>query len=179
MKKSTQILASVCCVIMLHSCATKIPFTQAIREKYQISDEELKHLQFYISHDVVLSRVSQDEKTKTLEDGTLKITTGKEYDEVLLKSGTPGVVENVLDEKRIAVSFEAGENKYIVFGDPNDRKGNYTLLAAEWKNNRGILKYGNQEYYANQGASNVYLMFKMRSLNKIKGQTKIVKGRRL
>lgn len=178
MKKLT-FLSFIALVILLQSCAPRIPFTQAIREQYQLSENELKQLQFYASHDIVLTRVEEDAKSKTTEDGKLKITTGKEYDQVLIKAGTPGVVEKVVDNQRIAISFEDGNNKYIVFGDPDNRKSNYTMLAPDWKNNRAILVYGGNEYYANKGASNTFVKFKMNKLNKIKRKTTIAKGRKL
>jgi hypothetical protein len=176
--KTIQILVAVG-ALALSSCATKVPFTQAVREKYQLTDDELKQLQFYASHDIVLTRNEKGEKSKTTEDGKLKITTGQEYEQVLIKKGTPGVVEKVVDSKRIAVSFESDGARFIVFGDPNDKKGNYTLLSPEWKDNRAVLKYGAEEYYANQGASNIYVMFKMNRLNKIKKETRVAKGRKL
>lgn len=166
-------------LVLLSSCAAKVPFTQAIREKYQLTDEEIKQLQFYASHDIILTHNEKGEKTKETEDGKLKITTGQEYEQVLIKRGTPGVVEQVVDKNKVSVSFEAGNGKFLVFGDAADSKGNYTLLAPDWKNNRAVLKYGGEEYTANQGVSNIYIMFKMNRLNKIKKETRIAKGRKL
>ncbi len=162
----------------LTSCASRIPFTQAVRENYQLNENELKQLQFYVSHDITLSRVENDEKSKSTTDGKLIIKSGQEFNQILIKAGTPGIVEKVIDDKRIAVSFESPD-KIIVFGDPYDRKGNYTLLAADWKNNKGVLKYGENEYFVNQGAANIYLMFKMSRLNQIKKEVRIAKGRKL
>ncbi len=163
---------------LIQSCAPRIPFTQTIREQYDLSENELKLLQFYNSNDIVLTRVEEDKKTKKTQDGTLKITTGKAYDQVIIKAGTPGVLEKSVDNQRIGISFE-DDGKYLVFGDPNNRKANYTLLAPKWENNRAVLLYGGNEYYANQGASNIYLKFKMSKLNKIKRQTRVAKGRKL
>lgn len=175
----THVILAGLALTLWSACSPKIPFTQAIREKYQLTDDELRQLQFYTSHDIVLTHAEKGEKTKTTEDGKLKITTGQEYDQVLIKKGTPGVVEKVVDSKRIAISFETENDKFIVFGDPYDNKGNYTLLAPKWENNRAMLNYGSEEYYAGQGASNIYIMFKMNRLNKIKKQTRVAKGRKL
>jgi hypothetical protein len=175
----THIILPSLALLLWTSCASKIPFTQAIREKYQLTDDELRQLQFYASHDIILTHSEKAEKSKETEDGKLKIISGQEYEQVLIKKGTPGVVEKVVDSKRLAVSFETDGEKFIVFGDPYDNKGNYTLLAPNWENNRAVLKYGNEDYYAGQGASNIYIMFKMNRLNKIKKQTRVAKGRKL
>ncbi len=162
---------------VLEGCAPRVPFTGEIRNKYNLSEAELKQLQFYNSHDITLSQVSEEAKTKQTQDGELKITTGKSYDEVLIKAGTRGVVEKVIDQNRIAVSFEPGS--YIIFGDPDHKNYNYTLLAADWRNNRGVLNYGGKEYYANRGAANIYLKFKLSKLNKVQRKSRVVKGRKL
>jgi len=175
--KTTYFTLTIALGIFLQSCAPKVPFTGEIRKKYQLTSDELRQLQFYVSHDIILTRTSEEAKTKTTEDGQLKIVGGKAYDEVFIKAGTPGVIEKVIDQNRIGVSFENG--KYIVFGDPENSGRNYTMLAAEWKNNRGVLMYGEQEYYANRGASNIFLNFKMNKLNKIQKESRVVKGRKL
>lgn len=176
MKNSSLILIAVF-GILIQSCAPKIPFSGEIRSKYKLTDDELKQLQFYVSHDIILTRTEAQEKSKKTEDGQLKIEEGRSSEEVVIKAGTPGVVEKIIDQNRIAVSFEDG--KYIVFGDPESKNRNYTLLAADWRNNRGVLMYGSEEFYANQGAANIFLTFKLSKLNKVQKNSRIVKGKKL
>ncbi len=163
--------------IFLQSCAPRLPFTSEVRQQYKLTEDELKQLQFYISHDIILTKNAETVSSKTTEDGTLKIRKGQSTDQVIIKAGTPGIVEKVIDKNRIAVSFEQG--KYLVFGDPDGNRGNYTFLAANWRSNRGVLKYGEEEMYANRGAANTFIKFKMSKLNKIQKKTRVAKGRKL
>ncbi|RMG79117.1 MAG: hypothetical protein D6707_08720 [Bacteroidetes bacterium] len=162
---------------LLSSCAPKIPFTQAIREQYKLTDDEIKQLQFYVSGDIVLQSVDEIAKGKTTQDGELVIVDGKTVEQVFIKQYTPGVAEKIIDDKKIGVSFEPG--KYLVFGDATDNKGPYRLLAAEWVNRRGKVKYGDKYYYTTPGSSNVYLLFKMKKLNKLRKKQHVVKGRKV
>jgi hypothetical protein len=161
------------------SCATRIPFTQAIKEQYQLNEEDMKKIQFYASSDIVLQRGEVTDKSVGTDQGKLKVTDGKSVEEVLIRAGTPGVVEKVIDANRVAVSFENKEGAFIIFGDPYDKKGRYTLLAADWENNRGKLEYMGKTYYAAQGTSNVYLTFYLQKLNKYKKQQHVATGKKL
>lgn len=164
---------------MLSSCAPRVPFTQATKEQYRLTESDLKQIQFYASHDIVLQRAETDQSGKETTEGTLILTEGKSVEQVLIRAGTPGIVDKVIDDNRMMVSFEDGADKGLVFGDPFDKKGKYTMLAAEWKNNRGVLDYGGKTWFAAPGASNVYLTFKMKRLRKFRKDSRVVKGRRL
>lgn len=165
--------------LMMNSCAPLIPFTQDVRETEKLSDDEMKKIQFYVSHDIVLQRGEKGEKGKEISEGTLMTKDEKSVEQVIIKSGTPGIVDRILDGNRVAVRFEEGEEKYLVFGDPN-KQGRYTLLAGEWdKNNRGKLQYGGKTYYTGSGAANVYLTFRMKNLYQFKKDQKVVKGMKL
>lgn len=163
----------------LNSCAPRIPFSQEVIVTEKLSAEELKKIQFYNSHDVVLQRGTEGEKGKEISEGTLKTTDEKSVERVIIRAGTPGIVERVMDGSRLAVRFEEGEEKYLVFGDPT-KQGRYTLLASEWdSNNRGKLQYGGKTYSTGAGAANVYLTFRMKNLYQFKKDQKVVKGMKL
>ena len=177
MKQVTILLIGT--AILFTSCAPRIPFTQKIREQYRLTDEEIKSIQFYASHDIVLQRGESSGKSKETTEGTLTVTNSKSVDQVLIKAGTPGIVEQVVDQNKVMVSFEDGGNKTIIFGDPFDNKGSYKLLAANWKNNRGSLTYNGKEYVTSASASNTYITFKMKKLNKFMKDEHVAKGRKL
>jgi len=178
MKKSVIILFGI--VLIVTSCAPRIPFTQTLREQYKLKDNELRSLQFYASHNIVLNRGERSDKEQTTEEGTLTIKSGNYVEQVIIKAGTPGVVEKVLDRNRIAVSFEIGENKYLEFGATNPKvNSRYTLLAPKWVNNKGEIQYGGKTYYSSSGSGNVYLMFKMRKLHRYSKEQRVVKGRKI
>lgn len=165
--------------VLFGACAQRIPFTQEVREKEKLSEEEIKKIQFYPSHDIVLQRGEAGEKGKEISEGTLMTKDEKSVEQVIIKAGTPGIADRVLDGNRISVRFEEGEGKFLVFGDPTNQ-GRYTLLAGEWdKNNRGKLQYGGKTYFTTQGAANVYLTFRMKNLYQFKKNQTVVKGMKL
>ena len=165
--------------LIMSSCAPLIPFSQDVRDKEKLSDEEMKKIQFYASSEIVLQRGEKGEKGKEITEGKLTTTDEKSVEQVIIKAGTPGIVDHILDAGRVAVRFEPGEGQFLIFGDPN-KQGRYTLLAGEWdKNNRGKLEYGGKTYFTMSGAANVYLTFRMKNLYQFKKNQKVVKGMKL
>jgi len=178
MTKSVILLCGV--ILFVTSCAPRIPFTQALREQYKLKERELKSLQFYASHNIVLNRGERSDNKQSTEEGTLTIQSGNFVEQVIIKAGTPGIVEKVIDRNRIAVSFEVGENKYLEFGATNPKvNSRYTLLAPKWVNNKGEIQYGGKPYYSASGSGNVHLLFKMRKLHKYSKEQRVVKGRKI
>lgn len=165
--------------LLYTACAPRIPFSQTLRDQHKLTNEELKNIQFFVSHDIVLYRGEKSEQGKETTQGTLTIKDDKSVEQVIIKAGTPGLVEQVIDGQRIAVGFEEGEGKYLVFGDPA-KKGKYSLLAAEWdSNNRGKVEYGGKTYYTNPGASNIFITFQMKHLSRFRQQQQVAKGKKL
>ncbi len=177
MKHSLIILTAIS--LSLYGCSPKVPFTQEIRQKYNLSEIELKGLQFYTSHDIVLRRGETSPNEKITQDGTLKVQDGKKVEEIVIKAGTPGVIDQVIDGNRLTIRFEDGANKYIVFGDMSNRNGYYTLMALDWNSGRGKVNYGEKTYFSNSGSAGIYLKFKMKELRRYEKEQKVVKGIKL
>ncbi len=92
---------------LLAGCASRIPFTHELRHQHRLSDEEIKQLQFYVSHTVTL-RSEVDMRGRRITDGhKLVLTSGKWVEEVVIEDETPGVAVAVGPES-IAISFEHG-----------------------------------------------------------------------
>ena len=101
-------------------------------------------------------------------------------EQVIIKAGTPGIVEKVIDNNRIAVSFEVGDNTSIIFGAPSPKNNErYTLLAPEWSNGKGKLQYKGKTYYTVEGSAGIHLLFKIRKLNNYEKEQRVVKGRKI
>jgi hypothetical protein len=176
------ILAAVC--FILASCASRIPFTQEVRQEYRLTDTELKSIQFYISDDVVLHRDVTDSKEVGTDRGTLKVKSGRTIEEVFIKAYTPCVVQSVMD-KKLVLSFGDGPNELLVFGDISDqgvrfRRGHYyAMLAAEFRDGRDVVEFDGKEFYVADPGHPVFLLFKMESIREFQRNTKTVKGKRL
>ena len=176
--KKTAVLLLMPWLVMIISCSPKVPFTQGIREKYKLNESELKAIQFYTSDVIVLKRGEVSEKEKETKEGTLTIKGGNKVEEVVIKAGTPCVIEQVYDGNRVSVSFEEGKNKYLVFGSLHSRNGLYTLQVLN-ENGKQTINYGEKLYYASTGSEQVFLVFKIKSLNKFELNQQVVKGKKV
>lgn len=167
-------------VASLYACSSSIPFTNDDKVKYNLTEDKLKKLQFFVSRDIVLQRGERsDEAQEFDQDGKLIVSSSASLDEIYIKEGTPGVVVKVLDGNRLAVSFDAtDDNKYLVFGDPNNR-GRYNLMGAEWNNGKGKINYGGKVYYVMPGGAGAYLKYKMKKVSENRKSQSAVKGRKV
>lgn len=167
-------------VASLYACSSSIPFTNDDKIKYNLTEDKLKKLQFFVSRDIVLQRGERsDEAQEFDQDGKLIVSSSASLDEIYVKEGTPGVVVKVMDENRLAVSFDAtDDNKYLVFGDPNNR-GRYNLMGAEWNNGKGKINYGGKVYYVMPGGAGAYLKYKMKKVSENRKSQSAVKGRKV
>lgn len=172
-----KILGLVAIVILFASCSPKIPLTNELRKKYGIKDQHLSSLQFYNSAPIQLYRVSSDGANKIV-DGELVITSDREEDRVLIPEGTPGLYEKSVGTNKIAVSFEVGDGRFLIFG-PQGKAGRYLLQAEEWIKQNGKLTYAGQTYYASPASANAYLLLKQKKLTRYKKSERIAKGRKL
>ncbi|HIA35867.1 MAG TPA: hypothetical protein EYM84_04620 [Flavobacteriales bacterium] len=164
----------------LLSCAPKIPFTQSIRDEHNLKDADLKALQFYNSHDIVLNRAEKSDAEQETVEGTLTIKTGQSVEQIIIKEGTPGLVQSVPGENKLRVSFEVGDNAGLMFGAANSKVNErYSLMAPSWNGNRGKIQYNGQTYYTSRNSGDTYLRFKMRRLNKYIKKQRVVKGRKI
>ena len=166
--------------LILSSCSPKIPFTQSIREQYKLQEKDLKVLQFYNSHEIVLNRAQRSAQEQEAVEGTLTITNDRSLEQIVIKIGTPGVVLQVPGTTTMGVSFEVGDGTTLVFGTSvkgdNER---YSLMAPEWENNRGKIQYAGKTYYTSRGSGDTHLLFKMQRLSKYIKKARVVKGRKI
>jgi hypothetical protein len=164
---------------LVSSCSPKIPFTQSIREQYKLTPEELRGIQFYVSDQVVLRRAESNTAQKTTEEGRLIIESGKSIEQFTIRNGTRGALERVPDGKNLMISFEEGAERQLVFGSGQSRSGYYSLQALSWEDGRGLINYAGQSWYATEQSRNAILLFKMKSIRKLRVDTKVAKGKRV
>lgn len=103
-------LLGVLCATVLTAtgCASQVPFTHELRTQHDLSQDDLEHLQFYVSHDITLRRELRT-KERTIDDGRLRLHAGKQVEEVVIEEGTPGVAVAV-GPSAIVVSFDDDSN---------------------------------------------------------------------
>lgn len=173
------LLAVLIFSLTIAGCSPKIPFTQSIRSRHDLKENELKNIQFYVSHPIVLKRGERDEKEKETSDGTLTVKSGKSIDEIVIKAGTPCLVDKVIDGEKIAVSFEDDGKRTLVFGKDKNYYNRYTLQTLEREDGRRVVSYGDKMYMASTFGQDVFLIFKMKSLSRLDVNQTVVKGKKL
>lgn len=101
------LVLSALALTMLGGCASYIPFTHELRTEHGLTDEEVKNLQFYVSHDITLRREVESGGRKVTPGHKLLLISGKQIEEVVIGAKTPGVAVKV-GPRAIAVSFQPG-----------------------------------------------------------------------
>lgn len=164
---------SIIIALLFASCNTgKVPFNQSVRNG--LSETSLKKVQFYTSGEIVLYKTKEDGEA-SVSDGIVLIQNKKDCEKIVIPSGTPCILERVIDDKKLLFSFEVGDGKFIAFGTGNGES--YSLLAKEWEGTSGSLKYGNKIYNTQSGE--IYLNIKLRKLNRLKSRERIIKGKKI
>lgn len=86
-----------------------IAFTHELREQQGLTNEELKNLQWYVSHRVTLRRELGSGGRQVTGTHKLLVVSGKNIEEVVIEEHTPGIALNIT-EGTITVSFEQGSS---------------------------------------------------------------------
>lgn len=165
-------LATIC--IFFSSCHQWVPYSAKVQEKYALTENDLQGIQFYLSHPITLYKASSDGDAST-EDGKLKVFSDGQMERVVLRAGTKGVYVSGT-KFQMAVSFEIGEGRYLIFGS-NTMDDAFRLQAKEWLDKQGVLEYAGTEYIAQEGAGKAYLLIKMKKLREVQHQHRVVSGR--
>lgn len=103
-----KLIITIFVIITLAACSPQyIRFTQSLRNKVNLSDEELKQLQFYVCPDLLIQRSVLSGESNISKRGKLIIKSGRQVHEILIPKLTPGLVMYSKDG-HIGVSFERG-----------------------------------------------------------------------
>ena len=136
--------------IGLTACAStsgvnRLAFGEYLRDGYQLSDRELRALQYYVSDDIHLRRIVES-GNRSIGRGILLERNARVVDEILIQAGTPGIAVGVGNDW-VAVSFEPGSYLYFssrndgvhVVGDPGRPGDLYYLWATDWMQGTGVV----------------------------------------
>ena len=131
---------AICC-FFINSCSPSLStFSEKLYEDGDWSEKELKDIQFYTSDNIVLQRQIKSGQSKIV-DGEIKIVNGRKVEEIIIRKGTPGVFVKKTNEKDMAISFESGKDKFLIFGPNKKIGGRYAVKANDWKRNKGKVNY--------------------------------------
>lgn len=159
------------------SCSPRLSvFTDEIYRSGNWSERELKKIQFYVSNDIVLQR-RLGRTTSKIEGGRIRIIDGSEWEEIVIKAGTPGVYVFSPGQDRLAISFES-DNRFLVFG-PKSRTGEFVLLASKWERDRGFVQYGEHLYETPASSAYSFLQVDAKFVNQSRTRSRVAKGRQV
>lgn len=161
--------------VVLSSCATKRPFTDEIRKEYNMTDDVLKKIQFFTSEDITLYRASSESGVEIV-NGEVVLSSANTEDRIVIPRGTKGVFEKSMGSSKVAIRFELGDGRFLVFGGEGNYQGRYQLMAEEWVNKHGKLTYSGEKWFATPDSGRAYLLFKLKKLNKYKKESRVVGG---
>lgn len=165
---------------LVSSCGpTLTPFTKRLYEEQKWSETDLKRIQFYLSHDVVLRRETSG-SSSDIVSGEIKIVGGKRVEEVVVRKGTPGVFLFSPKESRFAITFDSStDENYLMFG-PNPRASNqFVLLASDWDRRQGTITYGGKTYNVDSSSAFSGLMVDLKRSQRISVNSKTAGGRKV
>lgn len=167
-------------LLTLGACSPRLtPFTERLYEQNRWTQEDLKRIQFYVSNDIVLRRdfASTDSR---IEGGTIRIEGGKQIEEVVIKSGTPGVFLFSPKSERFAISFEeGGDERYLMFGPSPRADGRFVLLASDWERREGTVTYEGRRFKVDTESAYASLLVDLKRSNSIAKKSRVASGRKV
>lgn len=171
------LVLSLIAITILTSCGVKVPLTNAIKEEYNLTEQNMKQVQFFVSSEIILERSSQKGSSGTTTDGTLVNKSSKEQSRIIILPRTKCIFEQYGTKGEVLIRFEVGQGKYITFATrPNMDEGRL-FLQANWEQGKGgKINYGNEEYYATADSGNAHLMVKIKKSQRTKRKDRVVKG---
>jgi len=164
-------------LLIAASCGTRVPFTDALKEEFDLSPENLMKVQFYTSAVIILEKSSSSGNQSTGDDGSLVVNSSKTQDRIIINPGTKCVFEKMGDNNAIVVRFELGTGKTLKFNTRSTQtSGKYYLVTTPKENTAGTVEYGNETYTVAQGAGSTHLQVILKKLQKTKRKDRVVKG---
>ena len=178
-KQSLRIIAFLLAISTI-SCSPELrPFTANILQEGGWSDADLQKIQFYLSDDIIIRR-KLSEGTSEITSGTIKIVNGEKVEEVRVKRGTPGTFLFRAGKNNFAIGFDATTDKrYLMFGANPKRQGSYVLLASEWKDRLGKVRYEDNFYFADQESAWASLLVDLKKIQKTEISSRTERGRKV
>lgn len=162
------------------SCSPRLTyFNKEMVKEYQWSEEDLKKIQFYLSEDLVLSRRLNTGES-TIQSGKIKIVNGEKIEQVIIKKGTPGLLQFMPKEERYAISFDnSSPDKYLIFGTNPKMNSRIVLMGKEWDRRSGKVTYNNSVYDISANAAFSSLLVNLKRAKKVEENTEYAKGNKL
>ena len=175
--KQTTIFLGLFLLLGLGACSPKLtPFTENLYNEGNWTESQLEKIQFYLSEDIVLTRQLSGASSEIVS-GEIKFVEGRRVEEIVIPKGTPGILVDQPRENRFAVSFESGNDRFLMFGPNSKAGGKYVLLASEWKRRTGVVTYDGRKYRVGNKSAFASLMVDLEKIRNVNVNSRTAKGR--
>jgi hypothetical protein len=172
-----KILIVLSSIILLASCATKVPYTTEIKKDFDLTPEKLGKVQFYTSETIILERSDDQEVVSTTgEDGELVSSERSTSERIVIPANRPCIFEELEEDGTVQIRFETGTGRVLRFKERKNISNGRYYLEAQWKNGKGELDYGGTVHYAVRSSASAYLMVKLKKWKKNQRKDRVVKG---
>lgn len=104
---------------------------------------------------------------------------GRRVEEIIIPSGTPGVLSFMPKHNRLAISFENGKDRFLMFGPNPKHDGRYVLLGSSWNRNSGEITYQGKKYRTSSRSAFAGLLVDLESMNKVSVRRRKVDGKKI
>jgi len=166
-------------ILSLSSCSKNLHyFTDRMQNEYEWEERELKKIQFFLSEDIVLTRARRGGKTN-IKDGKIQVKKDSRVEEIRFKRGTPGTVIFSPQSDRVAVSFESGPDKFLMFGPNKKANGRFVLLAKDWDKNVGKISYDGKTYDTTSESAYAGLLVQLKGSGEVVYKSRKADGRKV
>ncbi len=160
------------------SCKNLVPYSNNLRDQFNLNESQIRKIQFYVSSDIILQREMSSANTK-VESGKIKMVNGRRVQEIIIPVGTKGVLTDIPRENKMLVSFEIDDNHYLSFGVNPNANNHYTLLASNWNGSIGTVTYAGEKYETNPESKFSQLMVDLRKIQNMETKQRVAKGRKV
>lgn len=102
------------------SCASYLPFSDRMAERYHLGADDRPLLQYFVSDEFCLRRDTTDENAHITPGGTVRYFRGRRVEELRIRRHTPGAAVAMV-EGGMGISFVPGDDRSaIVFAPDGD-----------------------------------------------------------
>jgi len=176
---SFKIVLFVIGALSMSSCNKNLQyFTDRMQNEYDWEERDLQKIQFYLSDDIVLTRARRGGQTN-IQNGKIEVRKDGRVEEIRFKKGTPGTVVFSPESDRVAVSFESGADKFLMFGPNKKANGRFVLLAKEWDKNIGKITYDGKTYNTTSESAYAALLVQLKGGGQVVYKTRKADGRKV
>lgn len=110
-------------LLLAASCASYLPFTDRIAERYRLGADDRALLQYFVSDDFCLRRDTTDENAHITAGGSIRYFRGRRIEELRIRRHTPGAAIATADGG-LGISFVPGDDRNaILFAPDGDSSG--------------------------------------------------------